>query len=134
MSGKTLLTALFFFKVLGFSKPPDAAIRVLSNCDCGRISIMVCMGSQGLTRLSMLMLQEYEVPEMVSTMCNYIQKDRLSRALDSVAINDEDLEDIENEELYEYATERSFGNYLKRHPKFLEFGADMVGFYSGLGY
>jgi hypothetical protein len=48
-----LLRAFFFFKCLGFEKPEDAVVRYLNNCGPKKCNVIVSMGPQGLTRVSL---------------------------------------------------------------------------------
>jgi hypothetical protein len=48
-----LLRAFFFFKCLGFEKPEDAVVRLFNNCGPKKCSVLVALGPQGLTRVSL---------------------------------------------------------------------------------
>eukprot|EP00747_Dinoflagellata_sp_TGD_P206961 gnl/TRDRNA2_/TRDRNA2_80580_c1_seq1.p1 gnl/TRDRNA2_/TRDRNA2_80580_c1~~gnl/TRDRNA2_/TRDRNA2_80580_c1_seq1.p1 ORF type:complete len:117 (+),score=15.15 gnl/TRDRNA2_/TRDRNA2_80580_c1_seq1:115-465(+) len=54
---KSLLSAFFFFKSLGFAKPEDSVVRLLSACVSERFLIQIVMGPKGLTRLSVILVE-----------------------------------------------------------------------------
>jgi len=54
---KSLLSAFFFFKSLGFAKPDDNVVRLLSSSQPQKFVISVSMGPRGLTRLAVTLSQ-----------------------------------------------------------------------------
>lgn len=54
---KSLLSAFFFFKSLGFAKPEDNVVRLLSSSTPAKFVINVTMGPRGLTRLAVTLSQ-----------------------------------------------------------------------------
>lgn len=105
------MSALFFFnffKSLGFPKPEDGVISVLTSCEPTEYIMVVSMGPKGLTRLS----ASLENPSSV------IHKD-LCAALDFPC----------GEKLLAYA-----GKYFGGHPSSIEYNADSGGYSCCVAY
>jgi len=52
---RRLLSGLLFFKALGFERPKDEVVRVLSLCQPLRCGVSAALGPRGLTRVSLRM-------------------------------------------------------------------------------
>merc|ERR1711862_1038698 len=51
-SKKALLSALFYFKAMGFAKPVDEVVDTLSSCQATNFTVDVYMGPKGLTKIA----------------------------------------------------------------------------------
>lgn len=54
---KSMLSAFFFFKSLGFAKPEDTVVKLLSSSQPASFNIRVTMGPKGLTGLEVTLMQ-----------------------------------------------------------------------------
>jgi len=105
---KSLLTGIFFFKALGFVKPDESVLRVLTSCQSSSCSVSVSMGPRGLTRV---VLSLHDILKPIAP--------ELARTLDFG---------------YKANAMEAIATLLGRQPQFLDYVAETRGYTVAVGF
>lgn len=82
-STESLISGLFFFKALGFTKPEDTTIHIMLDAEADGCAVIAAMGPKGLTRLSLRMksVRHSVVKTLALSVYQQIQMKKLSEII-----------------------------------------------------